>query len=237
MRVKSAPIVLGLLAGVYMLLAAYAVIMLGSCAHAPKPAVAANAEAPFPRLENTTVAVFTSCGSGSGVLIDSTHVLTAMHVVNCLPVPFIQVPSSITVITLQGRKFVAKHDKLDMSRDLARLVIDAQPDAETLRIGRAKLKEMLCAAVAVPEPGIRCGYVAVVDGRPRAQGDVALARANAWFGNSGSGVYNEHGELVGLLVRLVWCDMADEKLWLTANIRPAKTCGAIVSSIEGLVAP
>ena len=66
---------------------------------------------------------------------------------------------------------------------------------------------------------------------PRHFGDLQLRDASVWFGNSGGPVYSSDGALVGLLVRLAWCNTADALIYHLTHAR-LDTCGGRVTSIN-----
>jgi hypothetical protein len=82
----------------------------------------------------------------------------------------------------------------------------------------------------VPERATRCGVAGAFGGK-REHGDLEANKINIWYGNSGSGVYASDGSLVGIAVRLVWCDPGDALFYALTDVR-VDTCGGRVSSIS-----
>ncbi len=236
MQTRNSPAAYGFIAGAIVLI--LGLFVNASCAHAPPPPRdPAQLETPTPartlrQQTATAVEIITECGSGSGVLIDGGTVLTAFHVVDCGDgKDDIQIAKWLVIRTLDKKSSLAALDVGDPMRDLARLRVTTPfKNIPPVHIRAAQIGETVCAATAVPERSFRCGTVAEPDGSPREYGDVVVADANVWYGNSGSGVYASDGTLVGVMVRLDWCNTADAVLVALLDIR-VDTCGGRVSSI------
>ena len=134
---------------------------------------------------------------GSGVAIGPRHVLTAKHVIDCG-----EGAAIITVTPPSGKERVAIVDYASDTADAARLyVMGDAPLYNTRPVGRGYLERLdapVCTATAFPRRDWRCGRV-----QQFYEGDEAgYVRTDlvATFGNSGSGVYDANGNLVGLLV-------------------------------------
>jgi S1-C subfamily serine protease len=198
----------------------------------------ARADAPHvPTLdrEAATVGVITECGYGSGVLIDETHVFTAHHVIDCENTDAkVRLAERVHIVTIDGRTIDAAYDALDPARDLARLRL-AVPvkGAATLTIGKPSLGALECMTTAAPERNLVCSEFTSRDG-DRQMGDIILGYASVWFGNSGSPLWDDHDQLIGLVVRLMWCTDFDEKMWRVFGIRTG-SCGGRASTLEGVV--
>lgn len=228
-KIQTKPGAYGLLAGLLVML--LGLIANASCAHrpAPKDEPVQPTRTVVQRAESS-VEVYTACGSGTGVLIDATTVLTAFHVVNCADWPASEVSPWIAVRTLDKKARVAKVEVGDGARDLARLKLTAPIEGVVpVRIRDAKVNDYVCAATAIPERAMRCGYVEEINGR-REYGDVVARQMNVWYGNSGSGVYAADGTLVGIAVRLKFCTDGDALLVALIDVR-VDTCGGRISSI------
>ncbi len=133
-----------------------------------------------------------SGGYGSGVLIDNHHVLTANHVIEC---PFLP---DIHVITADGRRRRAVVDETWADRDVARLVtIEDIDGVDPVMLAPPPTPgEVVCSAAAFPKRGGFCGPVAFFnDHRQWNLGFFALVVP----GNSGSGLYDGDGALVGIV--------------------------------------
>ena len=147
-----------------------------------------------------------SGGRGSGVIMDSRTILTALHVVEC---PYLR---DIHVTTSTGKRVRATIDRSWPDRDIVRLIVDAKDgfgDVAPLAIGRPpEVGTVVCTASAVPERGESCGPMSGYSETPTcpSQKDGSgvwchdtLYDAIAISGNSGSGMYDEAGALVGIL--------------------------------------
>lgn len=230
MKVQNHPSAYGFLAGLLVLL--LAALANASCC-------GTRAITPFEEYDNTlprrtpvqqynaAVSVHTECGSGSGVLISPTVVLTAHHVVSCGG----RATLYIAVRTFDFKARVAIVELADEARDLVRLRLASPVDnVPPVHIRLAMTGEKICAATAVPERAQRCGEAGGFSKTKREQGDLETD-APVWYGNSGSGVYSSDGALVGLAVRLSWCDPGDALFYALTGER-VKTCGGRVTSIN-----
>lgn len=181
--------------------------LLATCAHAPGPS--------YPRSSTAqaaaAVAVQSECRSpfgsdggvlsetlwGSGVVIDERHVLTALHVVWCPAVP------RIRVYFADGRSRAMVPLREDRVADLAMLdaaSLEPLPGGPPPTFGaRPDVGATVCAATAIPARAWSCGSV-VSHERP-ADSDVRHT-APTLPGNSGSGVYDGAGRLVGIVTAL-----------------------------------
>jgi hypothetical protein len=219
----------GFLAGALVLLVA--LLANVSCAHYPDPQrESADVSRTLKQQAEASVAIYTECGSGSGVLVNGNTVITAFHVVNCADWPETAVARLITVRTSDKRSSTAVLKVNDGGRDLASLTLNEPFEGVTpIAVRMAVDNEPICAATSVPERAFRCGFVKGFDG-PRLFGDVLVRSMNIWYGNSGSGVYGRDGALVGIAVRLNWCTIGDAYLFMLTDERVV-TCGGRVSSL------
>lgn len=135
---------------------------------------------------------------GSGVVVGPGSVLTARHVVEC-PGGF---PATVQVALLDGREFVTTLKLPPGDRDVAKLTVHGTPfDRAVPRFGHVELDSEVCAATAVPSRARPCGRVQSVD-----PGTLeVIADLVGDFGNSGSGVWDTRGRLVGILVKIMQC--------------------------------
>ncbi len=144
---------------------------------------------------------------GSGVIVGPGHVLTAKHVVECALVPgfpFTVPPVKVTVDPGDGA--VEAEVELTLgegTKDIARLVL-AKPTLgaymSPITIGPAPaIGETVCEASMVPRPTYRCGIVQQSNGYINMEMRVE-------HGNSGSGLYNSKGQLIGIVVQLWLCE-------------------------------
>lgn len=155
---------------------------------------------------------FDNSGKGSGVIISERHVLTAAHAADCkgtvLPMSRVRLPD--------GRQFRMVIDKIDHDLDLARLEL-ASADTFKMKIpppkvGRIPVKDdPVCMATGMPKRGWNCGPMIETRGINR----VILHAASTTMGNSGSGLYDGDGNLVGIVTGVV---KADPTIGLAASL-------------------
>ncbi len=234
MKTETHPSAWGFLAGAFILI--LGLFINASCAHAhapPRPGAPLTLVAPARTLAQraaTAVAVYTECGSGSGVLIDGTHVLTAYHVVDCGSGDKPQPAQAIVIRTAASFASIAMIEVGDPSRDIARLILRSPVEGvPPVRIRHALVGDRACAATSVPERAFRCGTITGFE-EPRAFGDATVGGMNVWYGNSGSGAYADDGSLIGITVRLKWCSPGDG-LFVALTDTRIDTCGGRLSSI------
>lgn len=142
------------------------------------------------------VQVISVCGEerhvGSGVVVGPRTVLTAAHVAAC-------VKGDITLTTAPGREYHAAAELVDTQADIARLaLVGIERFAELpLEVGRVGLAQRVCIAPAEPARVTSCGTVMISPyvWRPQSTNHNAMTLP----GNSGSGVYDGLGRLVGIV--------------------------------------
>lgn len=171
-----------------------------------------------------SVKVLTLCGEnisgGSGTILDDGRVLTAYHVVECDDLVTFQ----IAVIAPDSEEPRMMHlDKAAEGKDVAVLSIETgAPFAGFVapKFGPLpKVGERVCIAHSVPRIGHKCGEVqpyADMD----APGDL-VHTAITDHGNSGSGVYDSVGRLIGVVTHLITCSNG-------------QICGGKVSTLESI---
>lgn len=182
---------------------------------------ACGAQLPKPRTvkqqRETAVSIFTFCpdeqGWGSGVLLDGRHVLTAAHVVHCgMPI--------LRVETRAGDVRMMHPLKVDWENDLALIVIDDDelrfpyPVPGAVIGPRPPEGEVVCLESGRPDRARQCGEVLEYG---RGAGNMAH-RALTVPGNSGGGVYDESGRLVGIVTH-----------WHRCGVMP---CGGLASTLD-----
>lgn len=227
MQTRNSPAAYGFLAGAFVLI--LGLFVNASCAPVRFPEEIAGARTPAER-NATAVGIYTECGSGSGVLVDGAHVLTAYHVVDCGDDDGHKPAQYIVVRTAAGATTIAVIQVGDPARDLARLQL-ATPvkNVAPAYVRTAKVGDVACASTVVPEIATRCGKVTAFE-QPRMHGDVTVSGMNVWYGNSGSGAYGKDGALIGIVVRLKWCSDGDG-MFVALTGERVVTCGGRVSSI------
>lgn len=147
--------------------------------------------------------------SGSGVRIDARHVLTAYHVVDCpfemtititppeRPDAGITVTDDNRVQLTRGILQYAELELIDRRADLARLRLPFIDDTPRARVGEVDPGDVVCMANASPSPRYDCGTIRRDFDEHR--GDLEHTMATL-HGNSGSGLYDDRGRLVGIVV-------------------------------------
>lgn len=137
---------------------------------------------------------------GSGVIIDNERVLTAGHVANAEGAM-----CSYQVETWRGEKRFMFVEKIDKATDLAvmRLSVAQEPLPNPhVRFGvEPRIGDIVCSAPSHPLHMRKCGEVQPYTSVP---GDIHFG-AIVEPGNSGAGLYNEDGDLVGITVMLRRC--------------------------------
>lgn len=144
------------------------------------------------------LAVETACGpTGSAVIVDSMHALTAAHVIGECPLPVLLTDSS-------GHQRVASIEAL-VDVDVARLeLLPDQPPFAVAVAGLPPIARPARGAAVCIESGRhhqrRCGAVRAVE---PGRGGIAHSAVTI-KGDSGSGLYDGRGRLVGIVVT---CDV------------------------------
>lgn len=157
--------------------------------------------APFGRTDlqqmNAAVIVHADCakggGTGSGVIVSSREVITAAHVVACDDGADPQSVSVLYAGSLARMEITGTYP----DHDIARLRAPASrfPPPYALEIAPVSLGQRVCVATRFPEITRRCGTVTARLTVPTL--DVRYSQCTI-PGNSGSGIYDERGRLVGL---------------------------------------
>jgi len=142
-------------------------------------------------------------GLGSGVLIDSTQVMTAAHVV--------QTADLVEVQFVTGEKIYANIIASDPSRDLALLELEHEPmDIRPARLGDSDDARVGSQVFVVGAPlglshTLTVGYLSARRGGEAAGGtladDVVILQTDAAInqGNSGGPMFNLDGEVIGIV--------------------------------------
>lgn len=198
------------------------------CASTPPPSSArlARADRVFEAHEQDAAAVKITVGCkselgatwgqiGSGVIIGPHHVLTAMHVLVCDGGE----TTSATVIS-GSVELPAKVEAVAPGADVARLEFEGTVSLRRYpRVGAPRSAGWVCLSAAHPKVERKCGRTSTVSG--------AIAHSAIVVpGNSGSGLYDDRGYLVGIVVRWVGC-RADS--W--PDDKPSEPCGGISASL------
>lgn len=157
--------------------------------------------------------------SGSAVMVDAHHLLTALHVVQCDAGG----SPAVTVTSSNGMRFNAHVQREWEQKDIAQLYVHFELPGLSAQIGAVPPPGAgLCAHVAYPGFGATCGEaVSVSPDRPDSDVEMTMPIQH---GNSGGGVYDSAGRLVGIVTRLVPCATS-----LT------ESCGGRMSSLAGIL--
>lgn len=152
--------------------------------------------------ESATLTVLCADGSvkaGSGVLIGPDRLLTAAHVVACDGTD-----PMLILVELHGASTMAGVEVMSTGADIARLQTIDKLESHAVLIGpRPAIGEMVCVAAGAPLGRTRrCGPVERFDAD--ASGDIVHAVVTE-PGNSGAGVYDADGRLVGILSHYRTC--------------------------------
>jgi len=156
------------------------------------------------------VSILVSCdhplGRGSGVIVSDHEVLTAKHVIDTV-CPNGKTATLVVTdwrgvdrVMLVQKSATGDTDNGGIDIALLALATDEAPFvAPPVRMAQPVVFRTLCVATAVPHRSRSCDVVQSIDhskgwARTTWLGD---------FGNSGSGVYDEHDRLIGVLVRII----------------------------------
>ncbi len=164
-------------------------------------------------MHNATVRIETTCGEdvswGSGVIVSRDRVVTANHVVQCTPLPGLPIFMPPTKITIDAGDGVKREAMIDVqigdgAKDIARLLLAESTFGDEfytpVTIGETpQLGDTVCQTSSVPRWTYRCGPVQTTDGYIRVE-------MRTEHGNSGAGLYNNRGQLVGIIVQLWVCE-------------------------------
>lgn len=179
-----------------------------ACAHLQVPTRGIAAQ------HNASVKITVECnnnaGRGTGVIISPTHVLTARHVVECEVIPgFDMFFATATKITVDVGDGVEHEAEVDITlgyathKDIVRLKLkDSTGDYfSPIAVGPTpRVGDRVCEASMIPRPTYRCGIV------QQAVLGFINVEMRVERGNSGSGLYDSAGRLVGIVVRQWRCE-------------------------------
>jgi S1-C subfamily serine protease len=170
-----------------------------------------------------TVRIEATCGDavwmGSGTLISATQIITARHVVDCTT------GGAITARRLFSRDKYPIHVEFesDPEHDIARAVLAGGARLEDVSapvVGPSpSVGDHLCFVTGAPLVEIQCGDATGLES------PLVVHNATTVPGNSGAGVYDRSGKLVGVVSKYIDC----------ASLAPVDTvfCGGAIAPIEG----
>ena len=142
---------------------------------------------------------------GSGVPLDHHRIATAEHVIaNPVTLEFDNIIEKcptvpdIHIVWPSGRRDRAYIESEDVDHDVAILRVLADTGMDPVEIAAPVMGDAVCASVTVPVAEHVCGVVEDVGGEDGADFHVGAAGRP---GNSGGGVWDSRGRLIGLLTR------------------------------------
>lgn len=186
-----------------MRLIPFALALLAACSSCAHMANLRSSEDQFQALVKIETVCMGNHFGGSGVMVSDSEVVTAAHVVTCeMGAGITMPPESIIVWVTDADGVTAEVDALVPGADVARLHMKvAKPEYFTgVRIGAPpKIGDKVCEVSGIPRPTYRCG-----EAQPSEPGYIKLGFM-VENGNSGSGLYNDHGELIGIVTNLLYC--------------------------------
>lgn len=139
-------------------------------------------------------------GIGSGVVLSTGVVITAAHVVECDGARLVH------VVTREGTKYAAEVAYVDATRDYARLKVRGLAAVSSVVLAPTHVGDSVCVVAAHPFRQRQCGTIQRIEWKKLPNGIVDLwSTARIVPGNSGSGIYNDKGELVGLATNKIPC--------------------------------
>lgn len=202
-------------AGVYVSLFGFFLVVISSCVgclaglRANEPARSMN------QIREATVRITVVCDNfpkgtasvGTGVVVSDTEILTAAHVADCI---IRDVNGTIVSNGKIGSIYAAQPDGIgrpmrlafaSVQSDVARLAISDDGvfyGAGGLRLAPAYSGDRVCLSVGAPRRDVRCGEVEErFNGAPP---DLSISMP-VEPGNSGSGLYDRKGRLVGIVTQ------------------------------------
>ena len=148
-------------------------------------------------------------GLGSGVQVSADGVITAAHVIECAG-------ESSIVVKAAGSWNLALIRLVDFEADVAALQLLLEVPSTRATLGhRPQVGDGVCLVVVVPKPARRCGTVNTLE-----EGDSDRHDVFTEAGNSGSGVYDSTGRLVGIVTRRQPLEKGPGGLFMTLEDRP-----------------
>jgi S1-C subfamily serine protease len=131
--------------------------------------------------------------SGTGIILDGRHVLTAYHVVNCSGIKI------ITVKLFDDQELTAHYYSGDKINDLAVLEIGNEVEVGPMvmpALAKVDIGEYVCQVSARPNKDRICGKITQFT---TISGQNVKDNIKTVHGNSGAPVYDSGGQLVGVV--------------------------------------
>lgn len=156
---------------------------------------------------------------GSAVVVGERTALTALHVVECPPGTAVR---SVSVESPGGVAVAARVGREDPASDLATLDV-GDPAFEGRRVvvgARPEIGERVCTAPALPQRAAQCG--SVIPGAAPSPGGDLKHTAISEPGNSGAGLYDSRGALVGVVTHQWRCSSNETQI-----------CGGAATALDG----
>jgi S1-C subfamily serine protease len=131
---------------------------------------------------------------GSAVIVSELRALTAAHVVGCTV-------NGAALELADGRMVQVEIEAVSTQLDVARLVAKEPLGAPPLTVARVLEGDVVCVTSRSPAMARHCGEVV----KAEENGGLLeiVHRATTVSGNSGSGLYDRRGRLVGIVTRKV----------------------------------
>lgn len=142
---------------------------------------------------------------GSGVMISERDAITAAHVVRC------EGRLRLHTITVDGRRIAAEVVSTDVDHDLATIRLLSPAHLGISPPVLAHPSGVLCVSPAYPARTPACGAATANYYDGTSAGEIHFG-AVVRPGNSGGGVYDEEGRLVGIATTRVLCTPSDGML-------------------------
>ncbi len=189
-----------------------ALVLFLSCAGTLRPTTAARAVSvgrTVAEQNATAVSLKVMCPDGtghygSGVIVSETRILTAAHVARCADAP----AASITV-EAGGTTLDAVADAVIQEADIARVKVNGSLKKWMSPVSVGPLPavgDTVCFMAAIPRYRYRCGFAQRSEPGPNA--DIVIEDAGIVHGNSGSGLFDLQGRLIGIVVQLYPCEFS-----------------------------